>query len=69
MTTVANRHAALFVDRSRPQHWIVRDPQGNFWMVPPTDNPWESRQAFEPTEDMDLEPVPGHYRYMLGLPF
>lgn len=69
MSMVANRHAALFVDRSRPQHWIVRDPQGSFWIVPPTENPWENRQAFEPTDDMDLEPVPGHYRYMLGLPF
>jgi hypothetical protein len=69
MTTVAHRHPALFVDRSRPQHWIVRDPQGNFWAVPPTENPWESRQPFEPTEEMDLEPVPGHYRSMLGLPF
>jgi len=61
--------AALYVDRSRPQHWIVRDPEGNFWIVPPVDNPWDNRQPFEPTGAMELEPVPGHYKYMLGLPF
>ena len=60
---------ALYVDRTRPQHWIVRDPEGNFWIVPPVENPWDNRQPFEPTEEMELEPVPGHYKYMLGLPF
>jgi hypothetical protein len=60
---------ALFVDRSRPEHWIVRDPEGNYWIVPPVENPWELREPLILSEEMDLEPVPGHYRYMLGLPF
>lgn len=69
MITIENRRAGLFVDRACPQHWIVRDPEGNFWIVPPVENPWESRQPFEPTEETELEAVPGHYKYMLGLPF
>ena len=65
---VANKPAvALFVDRTSRQ-WIVRDSEGNFWSLPSTDNPWDDRQPFFPAEETDLEPVPGHYKYMLGLP-
>ena len=32
------------------------------------ENPWDHRQPFYPTEETDLEPVPGHYRSVLGLP-
>jgi hypothetical protein len=60
---------ALYVDRTQPQHWIVRDPEGNFWIVPPVERPWENRQPFEPNEETVLETIPGHYKYMLGLPF
>ena len=60
---------ALYVDKARPQHWVVRDPDGKFWIVPPVENPWDNRQPFEPTADTELEPVPGHYKYVLGLPF
>jgi hypothetical protein len=59
---------ALFVERASRQ-WIVRDPDGNFWMLPSVTNPWDHRQPFQPTEESALEPVPGHYKYMLGLPF
>ena len=59
---------AIYVDRSR-QQWVVRDQEGNFWLVPSTENPWEDRQPFQPTEETELEPVPGHYRCMLDLPF
>jgi hypothetical protein len=59
---------AIYVDRSR-QQWVVRDREGNFWLVPSTENPWEDRQPFHPTEETELEPVPGHYRCMLDLPF
>jgi hypothetical protein len=69
MITSDKQVVALFVDRSCPQHWVVRDPQGNFWMVPPVEHPWENRQPFHLTEETELEPVPGHYKYMLGLPF
>jgi hypothetical protein len=58
---------ALFVDR-RSQQWIARDVDGKFWVVPPVDHPWENRQPFEFTEETQLEPVPGHYKFMLGVP-
>ena len=64
---IAVRKLALYIDRSK-QQWIVRDPDGNFWMVPSDDNPWEHRQPFTPTEETELEPIPGHYKYTLGLP-
>jgi hypothetical protein len=67
--STSNRHAGIFVDRSCTEHWIVRDPDGNFWIVPSVANAWEFRRPFEPTEATELESVPGHYRFMLGLPF
>jgi hypothetical protein len=68
MTTLERRAVALFVDQSC-QQWIVRDPAGCFWMLPSVDDPWEHRQPFYPTEETALEPVPGHYKDMLGIPF
>ena len=59
--------AALYADKAS-QQWVVRDPEGNFWSLPSTDNPWDERQPFSPAEETELEPVPGHYKYMLGLP-
>ena len=56
---------ALFIDRTSRQ-WIVRDREGNFWIVPFTENFWEYRRPFEPTAETALEPVPGHYAYLLG---
>jgi hypothetical protein len=58
---------ALYADRTSRQ-WVVRDAEGNFWVLPSTDNPWDDRQPFSPAEEADLEPVPGHYKYLLGLP-
>jgi hypothetical protein len=69
MIAMEKRVVAIFVDRASPQHWIVRDPEGQFWMVPPVDHPWDNRQPFDLAEDAQLEPVPGHYKYMLGVPF
>jgi hypothetical protein len=66
MLTVRKQVVAIFVDRST-QQWIVRDADGSYWMLPVTESPWENRQPFTPTEDTELEPVPGHYKYMLGL--
>ena len=63
-----NRTAALYVNKSG-QQWIVRDPEGAFWIVPCVDNAWDHRQPYQPAEDTELEPVPGHYKNMLGLPF
>jgi hypothetical protein len=61
-----HRVAALYVDKAT-QQWIVQDFEGRFWSLPPSDNPWEQRQPFTPAEETELEPVPGHYKYMLGL--
>ncbi|MFO0844662.1 MAG: hypothetical protein U0797_20075 [Gemmataceae bacterium] len=58
--------AALYVDRATRQ-WVVRDLEGQFWSLPAIDNAWDERQPFTPAEGTDLEPVPGHYKYMLGL--
>jgi hypothetical protein len=59
---------ALYVDRCT-QQWIVRDTDGNFWSLSTgEDNPWDARQPFYPTEETELEPIPGHYKAMLGLP-
>ena len=59
---------SLFADRSS-QQWIALDPEGNFWIVPNEyENPWNQRQLFYPTEETELESVPGHYKHVLGLP-
>ena len=68
MMTERKQTVALFVDRSCPQ-WIVRDSEGNYWIIPPVENPWDHRLPYYPTEETELEPVPGHYKGMLGLPF
>ena len=67
MFTASKPVVALFVDRTT-RRWIVRDSEGRFWSLPSTDNPWDERQPFSPAEETELEPVPGHYKYMLGLP-
>lgn len=68
MMTVRKHVTALYVDRSS-QKWVLRDPDGNFWLVPSVDDAWDHRQPYEPTEETELEAVPGHYIDMLGLPF
>src|SRR4051794_38266142 len=60
MLTFRKRGMGIYVDRSS-QRWVVLDPDGRFWIVPSGDAPWEHRQPFHPTEETDLEPVPGHY--------
>jgi hypothetical protein len=67
MVTASKRVVALFVDKAS-QQWIVRDSEGQWWSLPSTDNPWDERQPYFPAEEAELEPVPGHYKYMLGLP-
>jgi hypothetical protein len=68
MISPRKQRAVLFVERSY-QQWIVLDPEGNFWLLPSVDNPWSQRQPFQPTEETELELVPGHYKDMLGIPF
>jgi hypothetical protein len=68
MVALRKNTLTLFVERSS-QQWIVLDAEGNFWIVPSaSDNAWSRRQPYYPTEETELEPVPGHYKYMLGLP-
>ncbi len=67
MLVVRKQVLTLYVDRSS-QQWIVLDSDGNLWTVPSVDNAWEFRQPFQPTDETELEPVPGHYKYGLGLP-
>jgi hypothetical protein len=69
MLTLSKQSVSIYVDKTR-QQWIVRDPDGNFWIVPSIEKPWDHRQPFDPSgEEVDLELVPGHYGYMLDLPF
>jgi hypothetical protein len=67
MVEVRRTRVSLYVDRTSRQ-WIVLDPDGNFWMLPNVEKPWDQRQLIYPNEKTELEPVPGHYIHMLGLP-
>jgi hypothetical protein len=68
MNTGTKRLVALFVERSQ-QQWVVRDPEGNCWLLPSVEDLWEHRQPFTPRPETELEPVPGHYTSMPGFPF
>ncbi len=68
MMTLRKRTVSIYVDRTSRQ-WVIRDPDGRFWTLTPIDEAWEHRQPFTPNEETELEPVPGHYKDMLGLPF
>ena len=68
MNAVTKRLVALFVEKSS-QQWVMRDSEGNFWIVPSGKHPWDHRQPFYPTEESQLEPVLRHYLYILDLPF
>jgi len=61
------RKTRIYVDRSS-QQWIVEDQEGNFWILPNGDDPWNERQPFLLTAECELEPVPSHYKYLLRLP-
>jgi hypothetical protein len=68
MLTFRKNVVSLFVHRPS-QQWIALDPDGNYWKMPSdSENPWNERQPFHPTDETELEPVPGHYKSMLGLP-
>lgn len=68
MITTGKPGLGLYVDKMSPGNWIVRDRDGRFWIVPPGEDAWERRRPFQPTEEMELEAIPGHYMYMIGLP-
>ena len=68
MTAIQKHVIAIFVDKSS-QQWVVRDADGHFWLLPAGENPWDHRQPFDLTAETKLDPIPGHYKYMLNLPF
>ncbi|WP_425619215.1 hypothetical protein NA78x_002953 [Anatilimnocola sp. NA78] len=68
MVETADFVVALYVDRAT-QQWVVRDREGNFWSLPRENSEWEHRCPFEPLPENSLESIPGHYRYLLRLPF
>jgi hypothetical protein len=65
---LSKRKVAIYVERAL-QQWIVQDPDGNFWILPATEDAWAHREPFTPSDECELEPVPGHYKYLLELPF
>jgi hypothetical protein len=67
MITARRLPTALHVDWSSLQ-WVVLNADGSLWALSSTDTPWDDRQPFSPAEETELEPVPGHYKHMLGLP-
>jgi hypothetical protein len=40
MTTIQKYAVAIFVHKAS-QQWVVRDADGNFWLLPAGDNPWD----------------------------
>jgi len=68
MLSLRRQVVNIYVDHAT-QQWVVRDSDGDFWIIPAGENAWEERQPFELTEQTDLEPIPGHYKYLLQLPF
>lgn len=68
MIAARSRKTTIFIDRACQGHWVVRDPEGQYWVVPSTERAWEDRRPFTPTQDTQLEAVPGHYKSFLGLP-
>ncbi len=67
MEIVKKKEVRIYVHRQSEQ-WIVLDPEGNFWSLPSTEKPWNDRQPFTPAEGTELDPVPGHYKFILGIP-
>jgi hypothetical protein len=67
MTALGKQIVAIYVDRLK-QQFVVLDPDGRYWALSHDGDPWNQRQPYSPTEETELEPVPGHYKQMLGLP-
>ena len=68
MLALRRNTVTLYVNRST-QQWIVLDCEGNLCILPSDDeDPWNQRQPFYPTEETELELLPGHYKLMLGIP-
>lgn len=66
VSVVTHQKIQLFVDKPGGR-WIVRDEKGIFWVLA-EQAPWEQRQQISLNDEIQLEPVPGHYKHMLGVP-
>ncbi len=66
MLTISPRVVAIYVDR-RSRQWVVRDDQGNLWTLPQTETPWDDRELYSSSDETTLDPIPGHYFYLLRL--
>jgi hypothetical protein len=51
MIHVRKQVVALFVDKPS-QQWVVRDSEGNFWLLPSVEKPWDHRQPFHLGEEV-----------------
>jgi len=67
MLATRKQVVCIYVDRATRQ-WVVRDADGTLWALPTSENPWDNRRPFTSAEEAELEPVPGHYKDVLGLP-
>lgn len=67
MTHAKKVKTTLYVDR-KSRRWVVRDADGKFWILPVVEHPWEHRRPFDLSPATELEPIPHHYKEMLGLP-
>jgi hypothetical protein len=67
MLIVRKRKASLFVDRST-RNWVVQDPEGALWIIRAIEEAWEHREPYVPADETELEPVPDHYKSLLGVP-
>ena len=68
MITTESSVVGLYVAKTCPEHWIAWTTRADSGWSRLAENPWERRQPFQWTEDTELEPIPGHYKYVLGLP-
>ena len=68
MITTRKPVMSLYVDKGCPEHWIVRDREGRFWVVPSGENAWEKREAFHRARMPSSNRFPADCMYMLGLP-
>jgi hypothetical protein len=67
MVAVRIHVVRLYVDRSS-HRWVVLDSEGSYWVIPDGEDAWERREPFFPNDEAELDPIPGHYKYTLGLP-
>lgn len=66
VSVITHKRIQLFADKVQGR-WIVCDEKGIYWVLA-GENTWEQRQQITLNDEIDLQPVPGHYKRMLGVP-